>query len=221
MQLLRNVENPNTVAGVLLLILLLVFAGPSTIINLFSRVAPNLPIDTPCDWMRNSSDRARHQSWLGRSATSPISIEVATTPMPIAQDGVLTVTIIVVNRSLGTVPFLFNPAQVRIGDDGTSGLGIIFDNVISLDSPTLRQDSGTYPTSDIRTLGPRQRCVVRLDFTWTQLTQAGFGGNTNVRAFYRIASAGTLTDAGAIFPDQGFRPFFITSEPVFIPVASQ
>ncbi|MFN8373966.1 MAG: hypothetical protein U0694_13950 [Anaerolineae bacterium] len=221
MQVLRNVENPNTVIGVLMLVLLVVFAGPSTIYGLISRAAPGVTIDTPCDWMRNSPDRARHQSWLGRSATSPITVEVATTAMPITQDGVLTVTIIVVNRTMGTVAFLFNPTQVRIGDDGTSGLGIVFDNNTALNSPTLRQDTGTYPTADVRTLGPRQRCVVRLDFTWAQLTQAGFGGNSNVRAFYRIASAGVVLDANAIFPDQGFRPFFITSEPVFIPVASQ
>ncbi len=221
MRALRNVENPNTVYGVLLLLLLIVFAGPSTLYSLISRSAPGVSIDTPCDWMRNSPDRANHQSWLGRSATNPIVLEVATTAFPVTQDGVLTIVIIVVNRSMGTVPFLFNPAQVRVGDDGTSGLGIIFDNSGTLNSPTIRQDAASYPPSDIRTLGPRQRCVVRLDFTWGQLTQAGFGGNSSVRAFYRVTSTGALAQAGGIFPDQGFRPLFITSQPVVIPIASQ
>jgi hypothetical protein len=220
MQLLRNVENPNTVAGVLLLILLLVFAGPSTIYSLISRAVPGVSIDTPCDWMRNSPDRARHQSWLGRSATSPIVLEVATTAMPSTPEGVLTITIIVVNRTMGTVPFLFNPNQVRVGDDNTSGLGINFLGIGGLNSPPNRQDTGTYPAADVRTLGPRQRCVVRLDFPLSQLIAAGVGGSTQVSAFYRIGSSGAITTTGGIFTDQGFRPQLITSEAVIIPAAS-
>jgi hypothetical protein len=219
MQLLRNVENPNTVAGVLLLILLLVFAGPSTIYSLISRTAPGISIDTPCEWMRNSPDRANHQSWLGRSASSPIILEVATTAMPSTPDGVLTITIIVVNRTMGTVPFLFNPVQVRVGDDNTSGLGITFQGIGGLTSPTIRQDAASYPVADIRTLGPRQRCVVRMNFPLSQLIAAGVGGGTQVSAFYRIGGTGAIPQGGAIFPDQGFRPQVITSEAVSIPAA--
>ncbi|NWF68878.1 MAG: hypothetical protein HXY40_07320 [Chloroflexi bacterium] len=223
MQLIRNSDNPNTVAGIMLLVLLLVFAGPNTIYNLVSRAVPGLSIDTPCDWLRTSPNRGTNQSLLGRAATNPLRLEVSSSAVPNAPGGTLTITVIVINRSLGTVPFLFNPTQVRVGDDGSSGLGIIFDATTALNSPGIRQDSGTYPPGDVRVLGPRQRCLYRAEFTFEQLQAAGFAGNSSVRAFYRINSAGVAPQqaGGSIFSDQGFRQLFITSEPVLIPLASQ
>jgi hypothetical protein len=222
MQLIRNSNNPNAAVGVFLLILLGVFAGPM-LPNLISRAVPGVTIDTPCEWLRTSAGRAQHQSLLGRSAPEPIALEIATTNIPATADARLTISVIVINRSLGTVPFLFNPGQVRIGDDNTSGLGIIFDGTSALNSGTIRQDAGSFPENNIRILGPRQRCVYRFEFTIDQVRSAGLSANTSVRAFYRINGTGVVGSQGSsvIFSDQGFRTLFVQSAPVLIPPPSQ
>jgi hypothetical protein len=226
MQFIRNSDNPNAIAGVFLLVLMAIFLGPTTLPNLLANTLPGVDVITQCAWLRPSAGRAQHQSLIGRASQNPIELQVRTTafPNPLTADSTLTVTIIVINRSIGTVPLLFNPNTVRIGDDNTSGLGINFQpDVLRL--PTNRQDSGSFPETDIRMLGPRQRCKVDITLSAAQLQQAASAlgtGSAAVSAYYRVNTPGqSIATAGVIiYPDQGFDVTFIQSEAIVIPLAA-
>ena len=217
-------DNPNTIVGIFLLVLLAIFAGPDTLPRLISAFVPNADEGIPCDWLHRARDIANHQSLLGRAANNPLVLRVQASP--IRPDSPLVISIIVQNNSLGTVPIIYSPDQVIVGDNNTSGLGIVFNPPNSLTTGNTRQDYTTFPEGSIRLLGPRQRCVHRLEFPPSQV-QANptlLGGGTQVLAFYRITSAGqVITAPGAvatpIFPDQGLltvRGGFVQSEPVRI-----
>ena len=123
--------------------------------------------------------------------------------VPSGPNGSLDLEIVVINRSLGTVAFLYNPSQVNIGDDGTSGLGVIFDPGNLMARSSGRSDTQTYPEENIRLLGPRQRCIHSLSIPAGQLDPNVAAGNASVRAFYRINGAGAVVQATPIYPDQG------------------
>ena len=137
--------------------------------------------------MRTADDRAFHQSLLGRAATNPFSLSVQTTALPTDASGSLFVNISITNNSLGTVPFVYDPQRVIVGDNGTSGLGLIFTPQNSLSAGVPRQDSGTVPETNLRLLGPRQSCVVTVEFPGGNVLvdPSITSGQANVRAYYR------------------------------------
>jgi hypothetical protein len=218
-------DNPNALAAIFLLVLLAVFAGPNTLPRLLSSVVPTADEGVPCDWLRLGTERAEHQSLIGRSVTNPLALGIRSSAVPNTPDGVLSISVTVVNQSIGTIPIVYNRDRVLIGDNGTNGLGIIFEPAVSLTTGAVRQDSASIPESDIRLLGPRQRCVHRLEFPANRLDPNFATGSVRVRAYYRNTTRGQVVQSGSpatpIFTDQGLWTGFIQSEAVIIPLASQ
>jgi hypothetical protein len=226
---LRRSNNPNLFVGVILLILLAVFAGPSTLPRFLSTIIPEFYEGVPCAWARIASDRANHQSLLGRAASNPISLRVKSTTLPQDASGSLYITIIVKNDSLGTVPLVFDPQRVIVGDNNTSGVGVIFTPPNSLSTGALpRQDTNTIPDQNLRLLGPRQSCVVTLEFPGGNVLVDPnlVSGITQVRAYYRNNIRGQISQpvqtlATPIYTDEGLWTGYVESPPVPIRPAGQ
>lgn len=221
-------DNPNLLVGLFLLILLAVFIGPNIMPRILSSVAPGVDESIPCAWLRRGIDRAYHQSLVGRAAVNPLAVQVRTGSVPNTPDGRLVINIIVINESLGTIPFVYNPDQVIVGDNGTSGLGVIFNPANGLTTGAFRSDAASFPEDNIRLLGPRQRCIHRMEFPASQMDVSLASGTAQVIAFYRINSAGgvqqTIPNATPIYPDQGLDTVtsgIVQSAAVAIPIASQ
>ncbi len=224
MAFLRRSNNTQVITGIFLLVMLAVFAGPNMLPRLSSMI-PFADEGVPCEWLKTGEGRAQHQSLIGRSATNPLKVEVSSSTVPNTPDGKLVISIMVVNQSIGTVGFVFNPQQVIVGDDGNSGLGLIFNPPNTLSTGAVRQNPGTQPESNIRLLGPRQRCVHKVEFPANQLDSSLGTGTTTVTAYYRNNTDGQVFQAQdntpVIFPDQGLWTGYTESERVFIPLASQ
>lgn len=203
----RTDDNPNVLVGIFLLILLSVFMGPNVLPRLISSISPIIDEAIPCDWLRRGFDRANHQSLIGRAANNALELEVRASQVPVDPNGTLSIEIVVINRSLGTIPILYNPNQVEIGSSASSGLGIIFDPGNFMARSTGRSDAQSYPEQDIRILGPRQRCIHSISIPAAQLDPNVRSGAASVRAYYRINSAGAIAQAAAgptpIYRDQG------------------
>lgn len=228
MRYFNRSDNPNLLVGIFLLILLAVFIGPNIMPRILNSVAPGMDESFPCAWLRRGTERAYHQSLIGRAAINPLTLLVRAGNVPNTPDGRLVINIVVINNSLGTVPFVYNPEQVIVGDNGTSGLGLIFTPPNALVSGSPRSDPASFPEDNIRLLGPRQRCVHRVEFPANQMDVTLASGGSQVRAFYRINSAGGVqqTDPRAtpIYRDQGLDVIsggFVQSPPVTIPIAVQ
>lgn len=123
----------------------LVFAGPNNLPRFVSGLFPQFYEGVPCAWLRSADDRANHQSLLGRSAESPLSLRVTATQISRDPAGSFYVNIILTNELLGTVAVVYNPNQVLVGDNNSSGLGLIFNPNTSLSAGLGRQDSSTIP----------------------------------------------------------------------------
>jgi hypothetical protein len=228
--MLRNVSgrfNTNTLIGILLLVALFSLAGDE-VIQLVARQVPGQGINEapPCRWLPEPQDLANHQSLIARTAISngiSLRLEVRTSAIPTGLEGALVVRILVINDTLGTVPFVYDPDAVIVGDNNTSGLGITFSPASNIFLPGVntRQDSPTYPTSAVRVLGPQQRCVHVLEFTADQLDDNLRSGSATVQAYYRGNNAGTVpaSNPTPIYPDQGLPIGVTTSDPVRIPLA--
>jgi hypothetical protein len=203
-----------------MLIVLAMLAGPNLIPRVFSRVIPGFDEGVPCSWLPRANDRANHQSLLGRTAENPIALGVRATPITTNPADIMTVTMVVSNTSLGTVPFLFNPSQVIVGDNGTSGLGVIFTPSNSLSAGFRSGDPATFPESDIRLLAPRQSCVIRIEFpNGNILPDPALASGGSVKAYYRVTSSGQITQpantlATPIYYDQGLWVGYVESEAV-------
>jgi len=228
MGIFRRADNRQAITGLFLLVALAVFAGPNMLPRLIARIIPFADEGVPCEWLRTAEGRAQHQSLIGRAAADPILVAVESSPLPNTPDGTLVISITVINRSVGSVPFVFNPRQVLIGDNGSSGLGIIFNPVTTLTTGAVRQDAGSYAESDIRVLGPRQRCVHKIEFTASQVNGSPILGTGTVSlvAYYRNNARGQVISAQGdlatpTFGDQGLWTGYIESEPAIIPLASQ
>lgn len=225
MGIFRRAGNTNLLVGIFLLLLLAVFAGPGTLPRFVSSLVPNIDESIPCAWLRQGTNRAQHQSLIGRAAASPITLRVRSSAVPNTPGGVLTITIIVTNTSIGTVAIVYDENQVRIGDDGaTSGLGIVFNSPGRLSAGTA-QGGGSYPESEIRLLGPRQSCVHKMEFSINQLPAANIAtGVANVKAYYRNTSRGVAQNqnaqATAVYTDQGLWVGIAESDTVPIPLAT-
>ncbi len=229
MHIVRRTRNPNIFVGLILLLLLAVFAGPTTLPRLLSNISPQFYQGVPCTWLRTADDRAEHQSLLGRSATDPFSLSVQTTPLPSPTDasGIWNVNIVITNNSLGTVPFVFDPDHVTVGDSGGNGIGLIFTPSNSLFAGSPLQVSGTVPESDLRLLGPRQSCVITVEFPAGNVLPdpSITSGNPSVRAFYRNNLNGQIVqDAGSlatpIYTDQGLWTGYVESANALINTTS-
>jgi hypothetical protein len=182
----------------------------------------------PCGWLRTADDRGWHQSLIARAAENPFSLTVQTTTLPADAASSLYVNIILTNNSLGSVPFVFDPQRVLVGDNGTSGLGVIFTPQNSLSAGTARQDTGIVPEENLRILGPRQSCVVTLEFPGGNVLvdPSVTSGTAQVRAYYRnsqngqiIQAAGTL--ATPVYTDQGLWTGYVESANETIRLAGQ
>lgn len=222
----RRGDSTNAVVAVFLLVLLMVFAGPNMLPRLLANSFPFVDEGAPCDWLWSGTGRAEHQSLIGRAVTNPLALTVESSPVPTSADGTLTIRITVINQSIGTIPIVFNPNQILVGDNGTSGLGLIFDPPNTLSTGAVRQDAASVPESNIRLLGPRQRCIQKVDFPVSRLDPTVATGNAKVRAYYRNTTPGqSIPVAGSttapIFPDEGLWVGFVVSDPYTILVASQ
>jgi hypothetical protein len=228
MRFFNRSDNPNLLVGIFLLMLLAVFIGPNILPRIISSIAPGIDESIPCAWLRRGTDRAYHQSLIGRAAVNPLRVQVRSGSVPNTPDGTLSIAIVVVNESLGTVPIVYDPNQVIVGDNNTSGLGLIFNPPNGLNTGGSRFDQQSFPEENIRLLGPRQRCIHRAEFPASQLDVSLQTGTSQVRAFYRINTAGgvqqTQPNATPIYPDQGLDIVsggYVESAPVTIPLASQ
>jgi hypothetical protein len=224
MNSLRERFNTNTIIGVLLLVALFSLAGDEVITLIANQVPGQVVTEAfPCSWLPTPEDLGNHQSLIARRAIADgTSLDLMTraSTVPTTPDGVLTIRILVINSTLGTVPFIYNPDTVIVGDNNTSGLGIIFDppSNIVLPGINLRADPATYPENAIRVLGPQQRCIHTLEFTQAQLDNNIQSGNSTVQAYYRGVSAGAVPPANPtpIYPDQGLPTGLTVSNPVAV-----
>jgi hypothetical protein len=229
MRYIRNSERPNFIVGIFLLVMLAMFAGPNILPRLFATVFPGFDEAIPCAWLREASNRADHQSLLGRAADSPIALNVRTSGISNDPAEFLTIVVVVTNQSLGTVPFLFNPDQVMLSDNNTSGVGVIFNPPAqTLTGPIRAPDPTTFSEENIRLLGPQQSCVFRLEIANGNvlIDPSISSGTARVSAYYRINSAGQVLPTPGdlttpIYPDQGLWTGYVTSDAVTIPRASQ
>ncbi len=227
MRFIRRSGNTNLFVGLILLILLAVFAGPNILPRVLSNISPQFYEGAPCDWLPTAEDRAFHQSVLGREASDPFSLRVQTTAIPTDPSASLLIYIIITNNSLGTVPFVYDPNSVIVGDNGTSGVGLIFTPENSLFNGSPRQDGSTVPEQDLRLLSPHQSCVITVEFPAGNVLPdpSITSGTAQVRAYYRnningqiVQGVGTL--ATPIYTDQGLWTGHIESANVTIPSAS-
>jgi hypothetical protein len=199
----RDGDSSNTVIGVILLVMLLVFIGPNILPTILSRTFEFVDEGVPCTRLRQAENRAMHQSLIGRSAVNPLDVRVIAENMPTDPNDPLTIRIVIENQTIGSIPIVFDERQILVGDDGvSSGFGLIFSPAVSLRTTGTRQAAGgVIAESSIRMLGPRQRCVHRVDFANASLDPQIASGTTTVQAYYRITTAGTLS--GGVYPDQG------------------
>jgi hypothetical protein len=208
----RDGDSSNTIVGIIILIMLLVFVGPDVLPQLLAETFPFIDEGVPCQYLRTGVDRRNHQSLIGRSAEDPLTLQVELDTLRQDNQSTWTVRIVVINNTIGTIPIVYNEDQVLAGDELTSsGIGLLFNPplILSLDTdrngiPNSRpQNIVTFQEENIRLLGPRQRCVHRVIFQPNQVNQIQ-AGITTVRAYYRIIGPGIFAD-GTItnFPDQG------------------
>ncbi|MDZ4770231.1 MAG: hypothetical protein SGJ24_13965 [Chloroflexota bacterium] len=215
----RGGDNRNFVVGVMLVVALLFFM-PRYLPNLVASILPQLYEGVPCSSLRTADDRANHQSLLGRSAGEPISLSVRTSGVPSDAAGSLWVTIAVTNNTVGSVAFVYDPQRVIVGDNNTSGLGIVFNPGNSLSAGLPRQDSGSVPESSLRILAPRQRCLHTVEFPGGNvlIDPNASSGSAQVFAYYRNNINGAINtspipNATPIFRDQGLWTGIVESAP--------
>ncbi len=219
----RGGDNRNVIVGLILIVALLFFA-PRYFPNLVTEIFPEIYDGAPCANLRVASDRANHQSLLGRSVETPLSLQVRTSTIPNDAAGFLNITITVINNTVGTVPFVYDSDRVIVGDNNTSGLGLIFSPANSLTAGLNRQDFSPVPEPSIRLLAPRQRCLHRVEFPGGNVLvdPSITSGLAEVRAFYRNNINGAITtspipQATPIFPNQGLWTGTVQSAPILIP----
>lgn len=207
--------NPNPFIGLILLIVLVIFVMPDRLPQFLSDLSPYLFSGIPCARLPSATDLAAHQSIIGRSVQDPLRLELA--PTTISDEGGLLLRLTVINSSLGTVPIVFQEDNIAVvpSDDETDGFGIIIDPApaAGLQDRADPNPDG-YAETDVRLLGPRQRCVHSLELTVSQ-AMIDDGGST--RAYYRMSVPGEQQPQNegtrAIYPDQGLD--IVSEEVVF------
>lgn len=194
----------------ILLSLVMIAVGSNLLPRILGNVIKGVGEGIPCDWLRNPPDLRKRQSLLARFSTEPLSVRVKSEPFPTHAESTWRVKIIVYNRTAGTLPILYHPDQVLIGDDpNTSGFGITFRPVLPLQNFASRQARTSYNLDEIRLLGPRQRCYIALDFPGAaSIIDTETIRSVTAQAYYRILNRGEhpIGEEGidqAMFPDQG------------------
>ena len=104
--------NPNTFIGVILLVVLAVFVLPDRLPQFISELSPYLFGGIPCGRLPAAKDLAAHQSIIGRSAADPLLLEIAASE--IDADDKLVLRLSVTNRSLGTVPLVYQEDNISL-----------------------------------------------------------------------------------------------------------
>lgn len=210
----------NIIVAIILLAVLSVLLRPNIVPNFTANFLPGFYEGTPCEWLRTGDDRAAHQSILGRTAGSDgLSIELDATGLPSDGSGVVLARIVMINNTVGTLAVVYNPTQVIVGDNGTSGLGLIFNPPLNIPLGTGRVSGGTIPEADIRVLGPGQRCVHTVEIPAGNLlsSPAFQNGQGLLSAFYRNNTPGVVSPQPGptpIYTDQGLWTGFVSSAPV-------
>lgn len=224
MRYFQRLTRSNTLVGIFLLLMLATFAAPSIAPALIARYVPFIDEGLPCGSARVADTRSRHQSLIGRAAAQqgiPFEVRVAVEAIPLDSSGSLVVQITLINRSVGTVPFVY-PGDILINNTTLNGVGVTFNNA-PVTAVTAQQ--GLIPDSNIRLLAPRQRCVMYATIPAVNFAQFGINQNSFVKGFYRNSSsgvgAGTVPGQTAIFPDQGLWVGVVESNPIPIISVSQ
>jgi hypothetical protein len=204
--LYRDGDSSNTIIGIILLFMLLVFVGPDVLPTLLARTFPFLTEGVPCTRLQTANDRSQHQSLIGRNAVNPFEMRVVVPPVPEDPNATWNIQIVIQNTTIGTVPFVFdNQARIGIGAiPDSSGIGLVFSPNVNIQTGQPGSNAGftTFPEDSIRLLGPRQRCAFRIQIPRSSVfVQAG----ATVRSYYRINTGGQIATTGAIFPDQGLN----------------
>ncbi|MCL4251015.1 MAG: hypothetical protein KJ065_22890 [Anaerolineae bacterium] len=220
----RRSSNPNLIVGIFLLIVLSLFLSPNFLPRFVSDIAPEIYSGIPCQWLRRADDRANHQSLLGRAVTNPFELSVSLGPFPQQGSDIWEIRITLRNNSLGTVPIVYDPAQVSIGDNGTSGMGLIFTPANALQGQFARgTDPQAFPETQIRLLGPRQSCihVVEVPAGNVLVDPSLTSGSAQVKAYYRGVTRGSIVQsqgivATPIYNDQGLWVGYAESDSVEI-----
>ncbi|MDX2077870.1 MAG: hypothetical protein SFZ02_15690 [bacterium] len=197
MQLFRNRrDNPNVLVAVVLLFLLVIFAGPSNLPRLLSSVLPFADEGVACERLRDGTNRAYHQSLLGRVVNqldeTPISLTIRTSALN-EQSTTISVTVVITNRTVAPVPLLITPGQFILApEQPVSGLGITLNTTSPV--PFTGENATSYQESRIRLLGPRQRCVHRVTYELANRPPAllGLTPESSIKAFYRNTFVGTV-----------------------------
>lgn len=214
----------NVFVVIFLLWLLSVVFSPAIAPNFIASAIPGFYEGAPCTWLRTGSNRAAHQSILGRTRDpNALSVEVDVDPLPANPSGVLIVRVTLINNTLGTLAIVYNPQQIITGDNGTSGIGLIFNPALNIPLGPGRTPVQTFPEADIRLLGPRQRCVHTQEIPAGNILinpvfQAGQG---QVSAYYRNNTPGLVVPQPGptpIYPDQGLWTGFAVSNSELIAV---
>lgn len=228
MRYFRTASRTRVGVTLLLTLLLILVVGPNRLTQLLSRVVPGFYEGIPCAWLHPASDRANHQSLIGRSSPNPIAVSVVPGSLPTDPAGMLLIHIIVINRTLGTVPIIYDPNRVLVGDNGSSGIGVIFEPPNTLVAAPQRTDPPAVDESMIRLLGPQQRCVHTLEFPAGNvlIDPAINSGTAQVRAYYRnnlnspiVSVPGAV--ATPIYGDYGLWVGYVESEPKIVPRSAQ
>jgi hypothetical protein len=211
MRYIRQSTNSNTIVGIFLLIVLAVFAGPNALPRLIASFVPFADEGLPCEWLRVADNRERHQSLIGRSASTipdnpPLSVEVIPDALPSDTAGEWHIRVVLANDSIGTLPVVINP-NPSFQDTGAPGLGIVFN------TGSVGQAAQPPFQSNVRLLGPRQRCVQRITVPGAQLGSLGINPGSSVTGYYRNSTPGGLNNPGqSLYPDFGLWVGIITSE---------
>ena len=115
----------------------------------------------------------------------------------------------ITNESLGTIPIYYDEANVAVvtADDNVNGFGIIVNPAPNFGLRNRQTGNlGSYSESDIRMLGPRQRCDHSVNLTASpgMITSGG-----SILGYYRMNTAGSQqpqsTGTRNIYPDQGLN----------------
>lgn len=181
----RGRDNPNAPIYFALIILLVVFAGPAVLPTAIPTILPFWNEGISCSRLQAGTGRAYHQSLIGRNAITqggdaPISLATRVRN----SGGNTTVSIVVYNRTLGTVPIVIRPNEIALGANSLQdGLGIMS----GTGSPTNLQNVGAVVVNEnnIRLLGPRQRCVHQVQYPAGQIGAELSTPGSTVKAFYR------------------------------------
>lgn len=200
----RGEENTNSVVGIILLVALLVFSGPTILPSLLARTLDFADEGVPCTRLRQADNRGQHQSYIGRNAVNPLALRVIPSPLPPPGEGQLLIRMVIENTTIGTVPIVFDERQIIVGDDpNSSGFGLIFRPANGMRTTGVRQTQGNnIPEQFVRLLGPRQRCVHRVVIPAASIDPIVYAQQSSVSMYYRILTEGP-TPPGSRFPNQG------------------